>query len=132
VEDDKALRRLLLEFLHQCGYTAAGAGDGSEAVSLLTTRYYDLLVSDIVMTPMDGLSLAVRAKAFTAGTKVLLMTAYGEKHSAQRERAAGADGYISKPFAMSDLLATVQTLLGERAGGKIGENSPTPSVRRHP
>ncbi len=129
VEDDAGLRSLLLKFLHECSYTAVGAADGSEAMRLLSNCRYDLIVSDIVMAPMDGLALTLKAKASTPGTKVLLMTAYGEKHCARRARASGADGYISKPFAMNDLLATVQTLLGERAGGKVSEQSSTPSER---
>ena len=131
-EDDTGLRRLLLKLLHECGYTAVGAADGSEAMRLLSNCYYDLIVSDIVMAPMDGLALTLRAKASAPGTKVLLMTAYGEKHTAGRARASGADGYISKPFAMRHLLATVQTLLGERAGGKVSKQSSTPSERSQP
>lgn len=129
VEDDAAMRELLVKVLRQNGFAVAEASDGREAVGLLASRTFDLLLSDIRMSPMDGLGLASQAKELSPATMVLLMTAYGEENGAREARAAGADGYMSKPFAMGNLLATVRALLEEAARGQGPNVQERTSVR---
>ena len=118
VEDDAAMRELLVKVLRQNGFAAVEASGGEDALKLLATSNFDLLLSDIRMSPMDGLGLASQAKELSPVTMVLLMTAYGEENGDREARTAGADGYLSKPFAMSRLLATVRALLEETAWGQ--------------
>lgn len=112
VEDDPAMRDLLIKVFEHLGLNAVGASGGSEAAAMVVAgNHFDLLLSDIRMNPMDGFALASVAKSLTPPTKVVLFTAYGEPDDERRARAAGADGYMSKPFSLKELLAMVQTLL---------------------
>ncbi len=113
VEDDAAMRRLLVAVFRRQRYAVASAANGLEALELLAAERFDLLLSDIRMSPMGGLSLATRARALAPSTKILLVTAYGAEEDAQRALSAGADSYLEKPFSLRRLLATVRALLGQ-------------------
>jgi two-component system response regulator HydG len=129
VEDDAAMRGLLLKVLRQNGFAVAEASDGREAVGLLASGTFDLILSDIRMSPVNGLGLASQAKELSPAPMVLLMTAYGEENGAREARTAGADGYMSKPFAMNALLRTVCALLKEGARGRAPDVQKRTSVR---
>lgn len=112
VEDDMAMRNLLVKVFTLEGFSAVGVSGGAEAMAILAGGHFDLLLSDIRMGSVDGWALASRAKALVPPIKVLLITAYGEPDDERRARGAGIDGYMSKPFPLSDLLATVRALVG--------------------
>jgi two-component system response regulator HydG len=132
VEDDLAMRELLVKVLENQRFVTRGASNGWEALALLTDGAFDLILSDIRMSPMDGLSLASQAKSLAPKTKVLLMSAYGGRGGARRARAAGADAYMSKPFSMSQLVAAVRALIRQagrqqRKGKVADKRSRVPS-----
>ncbi len=114
VDDDLAMRQVLMKILRRAQYDVEEAASGSEAVARLSDGRFDLLLSDIRMVPIDGLALASMARTVTPAPKVLLVTAYGERVDARVARAAGADGYLSKPFRMRQLLATIRRLIGPK------------------
>ncbi len=114
VDDDLAMRQVLMKILRRAQYDVEEAANGDDAVARLTDGRFDLLLSDIRMVPIDGLALASMAKTITPAPKILLVTAYGERVDARVARAAGADGYLSKPFRMRQLLATIRKLIGPR------------------
>jgi DNA-binding response OmpR family regulator len=115
VEDDLAMKDLLIKLFTSEGFTVSGASSGSEAMQMFAHAEIDLLVSDIRMSTMNGLALASHVRECTPTTKILLITAYGERADGRKARAAGADAYMSKPFSLADLLATVRALVaGER------------------
>lgn len=113
VEDDPTMRDVLTKVLRRAGYSVEQGCNGGEAMKLLTDGAFDLLLSDIRMSPIDGLLLTATAKSIHPRLKVLLVTAYGERADARDARAAGADQYMSKPFRMAQLLATVRELIGD-------------------
>ena len=112
VDDNSDLRHYIGELLGEdCAVVLAA--DGLQAWSLLQTQPFDLLLSDVMMPGLDGLSLAsrVRADARLAQLPVLLLTARGGKDNSISGLASGANDYIAKPFSPAELLARVRGCL---------------------
>ncbi len=100
VEDDSDLREALCDTLKLAGYHVESAWDGRSALEIVNQRKDDLglIISDIQMTPMDGVSLLKRVKRICADIPVLLMTAYGTIEQAVATLREGASDYMVKPF----------------------------------
>jgi len=116
VEDEPSVREFVMRALRGIGHEVEVAGDGSEALMALArvranSKQYDLLLSDILMPVMDGVSLALAASRDVPQMKIVLMTGYSD----QRERAHGLDAIVSeillKPFTLDELVALVQRVL---------------------
>ena len=109
IAEDEALIRLdLKEMLEEEGYTVVGeAGDGAEAVKLATELRPDLVILDVKMPILDGLSAAEQIhEAHIAPT--LMLTAFSQRELVDRARDAGAMAYIVKPFNKSDLVPAIE------------------------
>lgn len=109
VAEDEALIRLdVVEMLREAGYDVVGeAGDGEEAVRLAEEHRPDLVVMDVKMPVLDGISAAERiARARIA--PVVLLTAFSQRELVERARDAGAMAYVVKPFTASDLLPALE------------------------
>ncbi len=112
-EDDNAVRDFVRRALELSGHQVTIAHDGGEACHLITsgTRQFDLLVSDIKMPVMDGVTLALIAAEKVPDMPILLMTGYAD----QRERAYGLEAIITellyKPFTLEDISAAVKKAL---------------------
>jgi len=109
VAEDEALIRLdVVEMLREAGYDVVGeAGDGEEAVRLAETHRPDLVVMDVKMPVLDGISAAERI----AGARiapVVLLTAFSQRELVERARDAGAMAYVVKPFTAADLLPALE------------------------
>ncbi|WP_298459231.1 response regulator transcription factor [uncultured Cellulomonas sp.] len=115
VADDDGDQRLLVEIaVRRAGHdVVASAVDGTEALAAARTWLPDLLVLDVAMPGMSGLEVcaALRADPRTAGVRVLLVTAAAGPAAVRAGSAAGADGYVVKPFRVRDLSARVAALL---------------------
>jgi CheY-like chemotaxis protein len=115
-EDEDASRALCARVLCSAGHEVATAGDGGEALDVLTREQgrFDLLLTDICMPIMDGVALALAAARDFPGLTILLMTACDD----QRERARGLDAPIhevlAKPFSLATLRGSVNTALAVR------------------
>ena len=107
VEDDLDLREALSDTLKLAGYHILSAHDGEAALSLMTKQKVGLVVSDVMMQPMDGHTLLKRTKALYPHVPVLLMTAYGMIEKAVEAMRDGACDYLTKPFDANKLLAQV-------------------------
>lgn len=114
VDDDLAMRQVLMKVLRRVEYEVEEAANGTDALARLTDAHFDLLLSDIRMVPIDGLALSSIARTIAPELKILLFTAYGERADARDARAAGADRYLSKPFRMGQLLSAIRKLIGDR------------------
>jgi len=121
VEDDAGLREALVDTLSLAGYQCVEANSGEEALLQLKNQLIDLVVSDVQMGGMSGLSLLKSIKAQQANLPVLLMTAYGTIDDAVQAMQDGACNYIAKPFAPEVLLNMVSQYLPVQA---INANSP--------
>jgi response regulator NasT len=109
IAEDEALIRLdLKEMLEEEGYSVVGeAGDGETAVRLAQESRPDLVILDVKMPVLDGISAAERI----AGEKlapVLMLTAFSQRELVERARDAGAMAYLVKPFSKADLLPAIE------------------------
>ena len=107
VEDDQDLREALSDTLKLAGYHVISVQDGEAALALMAQQAVGLVVSDVMMQPMDGHTLLKRIKAVYPHVPVLLMTAYGMIEKAVEAMRDGACDYLTKPFDANKLLAQV-------------------------
>jgi DNA-binding NtrC family response regulator len=118
VEDDAAMRELLIETLSEEGYLVEGAPGGRAGVSRVRQAGIDLVITDVKMPDMDGLDLLAEIRAQGAPSvpppHVVVVTAFGSIETAKRALKLGAHDYITKPFEIDDLLVAVEKALDER------------------
>ena len=100
VDDEPRIRELIRENLQYSGYTCEEAGDGSAALSLLTGGGYDLVILDLMMPFMDGMTCLRE-----------ILTARGEEYDKLAGLEGGADDYVVKPFSPRELVARVKAVL---------------------
>jgi two-component system chemotaxis response regulator CheY len=115
VEDSKAIRSLIRIALEETGgFFAVEAGNGFEALRLLPSRKFDLIVTDINMPDINGLELIGFVKGNDAYKDIPLIIVSTEKTEEDKKRglALGAMGYIVKPFRKEDLTALVRKAVG--------------------
>jgi AmiR/NasT family two-component response regulator len=110
-EDESLIRMDIVEILRDNGFDVVGeAGDGETAVQLATELKPDLVVMDVKMPQLDGISAAERlAKNHIA--PVVLLTAFSQKELVERASEAGAMAYVVKPFTPNDLLPAIEIAL---------------------
>ena len=110
-EDDRAVREALDRALRLEGYEVLEAPDGSEALAALERTRVDAIVLDILMPYVDGLSVCRTLRSRGDRTPVLMLTARHEVGDRVAGLDAGADDYLTKPFALAELLARLRALL---------------------
>lgn len=108
VEDDQDLLEAICATLKLAGYQALAAANGHDAMTILQDRQVGIVVSDVQMKPMDGLTLLKKIKALDLELPVLLMTAYREIDKAVTAMRIGACDYLLKPFDPDSLLAHIR------------------------
>jgi two-component system cell cycle response regulator DivK len=117
VEDNPANMKLNSILLERAGHKVLCAVDAEAGMALARTELPDLILMDVQLPGMDGLSATARLKQTpaTAGIPVIALTALAMKEDEKDAFAAGCDAYISKPLRYQELYATIDALL---AGGK--------------
>ena len=115
VDDERAAREALERALRLEGYDVELASDGEEGLSLHEHQTSDLILLDVLMPRLDGLETCRRLRATGDATPVLLLTARVEVEDRVEGLDAGADDYLTKPFALDELLARVRALLRRRS-----------------
>ena len=108
VEDDEALRDALLITLETAGHRPSGADGGVAALALIERQAFHMVVSDLRMSPMDGLQLLGEIRAKKPGLPVLLMTAFGDVDKAVAAMRGGACDFMLKPFEPRALLDQIE------------------------
>jgi two-component system OmpR family response regulator len=116
VEDEKLLRRQLAKSLSEAGYAVDCATDGDRADFLVRTEQYDVVVLDIGLPRVDGLTLLRRWREAGLFVPVLILTARGSWHEKVQGIDSGADDYMAKPFRMEELLARMRALIRRSSG----------------
>jgi DNA-binding NtrC family response regulator len=115
VEDDAAMRDLLVEELSDAGYEVAAAGSAANGLELARLDHFDLIITDLRMPEMDGFDLIRGVMALPDAPHVVMITAFGSIETAIRAVKLGAYDYITKPFEIEELLLCAGKALGERA-----------------
>jgi two-component system response regulator MprA len=123
VDDERAVRESLRRALELEGYEIELAGDGSEALSTLGRDEPppDAVILDVLMPGVDGLEVCRRLRAAGNHVPVLMLTARDEVENRVAGLDAGADDYVTKPFALEELLARMRALLRRAADTDGGE-----------
>jgi len=113
VDDAATMRKMVAFTLRGAGYEVLEAGDGCEALASLKTRPVDLVITDVNMPNMDGIELTrqLRATPGFARVPIILLTTESDPEKKNKGRAAGATGWIVKPFNQDQLLAIVAKVL---------------------
>ena len=111
VDDEPTILNLLNKILIGQGYDTVPASNGEKALQLLQTEKFDLMISDINMTPINGMELLRKAAESWPDMGVVMLTAYGTVATAVEAMKQGAFDYITKPFKLDELVLTVQRAL---------------------
>lgn len=111
IEDDPDTAAYIKRGIEEAGHVADHAGDGKAGLLMATTEQYDVLVVDRMLPELDGLSLVKTIRASDNTTPVLILSALGEVDDRVQGLKAGADDYLTKPFAFSELMARLEALL---------------------
>ena len=120
IEDEVKTSRFLRKGLSEAGYVVDVAADGLEGLHLALEVDFDLIILDVMLPALDGWQVLARLREAGRKALVLMLTALDAVHNRVRGFEMGADDYLIKPFAFSELLARVRSLL-RRAPPRIRE-----------
>jgi two-component system, chemotaxis family, chemotaxis protein CheY len=114
VDDSASMRQMVAFTLKAAGHTVVDAADGKQALDIARTQSFDVVLTDVNMPIMDGLTLTKELRALAAFkfTPILVLTTEAGMDKKQEGRAAGATGWLVKPFNPEQLLATIRKVLG--------------------
>jgi two-component system chemotaxis response regulator CheY len=113
-DDSASIRQMVSFTLQSAGYQPVTANDGSDALAKLDAERFAMVITDLNMPGLDGLSLIrkIRANPRHAGVPIVMLTTESEEGKKLEGKAAGATGWIVKPFDQARLLAVVKKLVG--------------------
>jgi len=114
VDDSPSLRMAIRIALTGAGYTVTEAGDGVEGLSKANAGKYDMIITDLNMPNMDGLTMIreIRKSTVQAGTPIIFLTTESDDAMKQQAKAAGATGWLVKPFVPDQLIKIAKKVLG--------------------
>ncbi|MGO9097641.1 MAG: response regulator transcription factor [Bryobacteraceae bacterium] len=111
IEDEKRIAEFVARGLDSAGYSVDSAGDGAGALEMINSADYDLILLDLMLPDMDGLTVLEKIRARQTSPPVLILSALGAVDDRVKGLEHGADDYLSKPFSFTELLARVRALL---------------------
>ncbi|HEC20229.1 MAG TPA: response regulator [Gammaproteobacteria bacterium] len=114
VDDSASMRQMVVFTLKGAGHQVTEAADGQTALDIAKGQKFDLVLSDVNMPRMDGIALAKELRALPdfKFTPILMLTTESGLNKKQEGKAAGATGWIVKPFNPEQLLATIKKVVG--------------------
>jgi two-component system chemotaxis response regulator CheY len=122
VDDSPSMRQMVGQTLRAAGYDVIEASDGVEALEVAKKQVVDLVITDVNMPNMDGITLVAQLRALASYRLVplLLLTTESSPERKQQGKQAGATGWMVKPFNPDQLLATLARVLGPRMSARAG------------
>jgi DNA-binding NtrC family response regulator len=114
VDDEENIRQILTEYLKDFGYEVICAVNGEEALQIYRKGYFDIILSDLVMRPMDGLDLLREIKKVEPDAIFIMITGYPSIESALEAIKKGARDYITKPFNIDEIRLKIERALLEK------------------
>jgi two-component system, OmpR family, response regulator len=115
IEDDAQTAAYMVKGLTESGHTVDHAANGRDGLFLATGGEYDVMVVDRMLPGLDGLAVIQAARAANVSTPILILSALGQVDERVTGLKAGADDYLTKPFAFSELLARLEVLTRRKA-----------------
>jgi len=115
VDDEEQIRQILKEYLNEFGYEVACAVNGQEAIQMFKNGHVDVILSDLVMKPVDGLELLGEIKKVDPDAIFIMITGYPSIESATEAMKKGARDYITKPFNIDEIRLKMERVLLERS-----------------
>lgn len=114
VDDSRTMREMVAFTLKGAGYNVVEAGDGQQGLTAAGANKVDLVIADLNMPVMDGLTLIRKLRALPQyrTTPILMLTTESDDKKKQEGRSAGATGWIVKPFDPAKLISVVQKVCG--------------------
>jgi two-component system KDP operon response regulator KdpE len=122
VDDELPIRRFLRPALEGSGYRLVEAASGDEALREASMRSPDIILLDLGLPDLDGIEVTRRLREWS-GVPIVVLSARGREHDKIAALDAGADDYVTKPFAIGELLARIRVALRHRARITGGEES---------
>ncbi|MEJ2055752.1 MAG: sigma-54 dependent transcriptional regulator, partial [Calditrichaceae bacterium] len=114
VDDEQTIRDALKMVLEEEGYNTKSAADGKEALKLINETDYDIVITDLKMPEMDGMTLTRQCQQLCPQTSIIIITAHGSLESAIEALRIGAYDYILKPFDFDDVLYKIKRLIRQK------------------
>jgi two-component system response regulator MprA len=122
VDDDAPIRRMLERTLTAEGYATTAVADGGAALAQVERSLPDVIVLDVAMPGLDGLSVTRRLRAKGLAVPILLLTARDALHERVEGLDAGADDYLVKPFEVEELTARIRALMRRNQGEALAHS----------
>ncbi len=130
VDDEARILLLLQSLLKANGYETVTAKDGNTALALVKKDAFDLVITDLRMSPMDGMTLFREIQTVHPTMPVILLTAYASVETAIEALKSGAFDYLSKPFKVDEMLATVKRAVEHvKSGAAVVSTDPNAPLR---
>ena len=126
VDDEELVRRFVVTFLSQLGYSCVPALDGIDALNKMKENEIDAVVTDIMMPKMDGILLTKEISTHYPGVPVMVMTAFDEEYSAGTAISLGAREFIKKPFSPEEFAIRLSKMIGDSETMKRAKNGKEP------
>lgn len=118
IEDEERIRRLLKMYLERDGFETVEASNGEDGVALAVENNYDLVILDLMLPTLDGISVCKEIRK-TKSMPILMLTAKGEESDRIEGFEAGADDYVVKPFSPREVVLRVKALLKRSQGSQL-------------
>ena len=118
IEDDEKAASYMIKGLTESGYVVDHANNGRDGLFMATSGNFDAMIVDRMLPGLDGISVIQALRAAKIATPVLILSALGQVDDRVNGLRAGADDYLTKPFAFSELLARIEALLRRRSEQK--------------
>ena len=117
IDDSRTIRSLVQKVMHDAGFACVCAGDGMQGVAMFAQENPDVVITDINMPNLDGYGVIaqIRGGAVNRTVPILVLTTESADHLKARARAAGATGWIVKPFDDAAIISVVRRVTGGRA-----------------
>ena len=116
IEDDRGISSFVVKGLKEAGFAADHAGDGEDGLHLALTEPYDVIIVDLMLPKVDGLTLITRLREQKPNVPVMILSAKRSVDDRVRGLQTGSDDYLTKPFAFSELLARINALIRRATG----------------
>jgi two-component system response regulator PilR (NtrC family) len=112
VDDDRPVLQLILTFLRREGYAAEGFQDPWEALAAFARRTFSMVITDLTMPGMDGLTLLEKLREIDPKARTVVITGYGDKDQAVRALRLGVSDFLDKPLDLQVLKQVISRALG--------------------